>query len=54
METMNKVEQLECELQKLSAAELRQVRDWLDNFVPKTNDVHARVRNPLLSHQNVK
>jgi hypothetical protein len=30
---MSKVEQLECELQKLSAAELRQVRDWLDNFV---------------------
>jgi len=30
---MSKVEQIESELQKLSAAELRQVRDWLDDFV---------------------
>ncbi len=30
---MNKVEQVESELRKLSAAELRQVRDWLDDFV---------------------
>lgn len=30
---MNKVEQVESELRKLSPAELRQVRDWLDDFV---------------------
>lgn len=30
---MSKVEQLENELQKLSPGELREVRDWLDNFV---------------------
>jgi hypothetical protein len=30
---MNKVEQVENELRKLSSAELRQVRDWLDDFV---------------------
>ncbi len=30
---MNKVEQVESELRKLSTAELRQVRDWLDDFV---------------------
>ena len=30
---MSKVEQLEVELQKLSPTELRQVRDWLDDFV---------------------
>jgi len=30
---MSKVEQIEGELQKLSPAELRQVRDWLDDFV---------------------
>jgi hypothetical protein len=30
---MSKVEQVESELRKLSATELRQVRDWLDDFV---------------------
>jgi hypothetical protein len=30
---MNKVEKVESELRKLSSAELRQVRDWLDDFV---------------------
>ena len=30
---MSKVEQIETELEKLSAAELRQVREWLDDFV---------------------
>lgn len=30
---MSKVEQVERELRKLSTAELRQVRDWLDEFV---------------------
>jgi hypothetical protein len=30
---MNKVEQIEAELQSLSPAELKRVRDWLDDFV---------------------
>ena len=30
---MSKVEQIEAELQSLSPAELKRVRDWLDNFV---------------------
>lgn len=30
---MSKVEQIESELQKLSPAELREVRDWLDDLV---------------------
>ena len=30
---MSKVEQIEAELQRLSPAELKQVRDWLDDFV---------------------
>ncbi len=30
---MNKVEEIQSELRKLSAAELRLVRDWLDDFV---------------------
>ena len=29
---MSKVDQIEAELEKLSPAELRQVRDWLDDF----------------------
>ena len=30
---MSKVEQIEAELQNLSPAELKRVRDWLDDFV---------------------
>jgi len=30
---MSKVEQIEAELQSLSPADLKRVRDWLDNFV---------------------
>ena len=30
---MSKVERIEAELQSLSPAELKQVRDWLDDFV---------------------
>ena len=30
---MSKVEQIEAELQTLSPAELKRVRDWLDDFV---------------------
>ena len=30
---MSKVRQIEAELQKLSPAELREVREWLENFL---------------------
>ena len=30
---MSKVEQIEAELQTISPAELKRVRDWLDDFV---------------------
>jgi hypothetical protein len=30
---MSKVEQIEADLQSLSPAELKRVRDWLDDFV---------------------
>ena len=30
---VSKVEQLESELRKLSQAELRQIREWLDDFI---------------------
>jgi hypothetical protein len=35
---MSKVEQVENELRKLSSTELRQVRDWLDDFVEDQNE----------------
>jgi hypothetical protein len=45
---VNKVEQVESELRKLSAEELRQVRDWLDDFVEDqmgfTPDFEAAIR----------
>jgi hypothetical protein len=31
--SMSKVEQMESELRKLSQAELRQIREWLDNVI---------------------
>jgi hypothetical protein len=30
---MSKIEQVECELRKLSQAELRQIREWLDDVI---------------------
>ena len=30
---MSKIEQVECELRKLSQAELRQIREWLDDII---------------------
>jgi hypothetical protein len=30
---MSKVQQIEAELEKLTPAELRQIRDWLNDFV---------------------
>jgi hypothetical protein len=32
-EVMSKVQQIEAELEKLSAAELQEIRDWLDDFL---------------------
>ena len=45
---MSKVEQIEAELQKLSPADLKRVRDWLDNFVEDrlefTEDFEAAIQ----------
>jgi hypothetical protein len=30
---VSKIEQVECELRKLSQAELRQIREWLDDII---------------------
>jgi hypothetical protein len=31
--SVSKIQQIEAELEKLSAAELRQIREWLDDFL---------------------
>jgi hypothetical protein len=45
---MSKVEQIEAELQSLSPADLKRVRDWLDNFVEDrlefTEDFEAAIQ----------
>jgi len=45
---MSRVEQIEADLKNLSPAELRQIRDWLDDFMEDalefTPDFEAAVR----------
>lgn len=45
---MSKVEQIEAELQSLSPADLKRVRDWLDDFVEDrlefTEDFEAAIQ----------
>lgn len=45
---MSKVEQIEAELQKLSAKELREVRDWMDDLLedelPFTPEFEAKIQ----------
>ena len=45
---MSKVETIESELRKLSAMEMRQVRDWLDDLLedqlPFTEEFEAEIR----------
>ena len=45
---MSKVQQLEAELEKLSPAELQQIRDWLDDLLedqlPFTDEFEARLK----------
>ncbi len=45
---MSKVQQLEAELEKLSPAELQQIRDWLDDMLedqlPFTDEFEARLK----------
>jgi hypothetical protein len=46
---MSKVQQLEAEMQKLSPAELHEIRDWLDNFVEDqlqfTDEFEAQIKS---------
>ena len=45
---MSKVQKIEAELEKLSPAEMLQVRDWLDDFLEDqmqfTNEFEAKVQ----------
>lgn len=45
---MSKVEQIESQLQRLSPAELKQVRDWLEDFLedqlPFTSEFEASIQ----------
>ena len=44
---MSKVHQIEAELQKLSTEELREVRDWLDNFFEDQLELTDEVKAAL-------
>jgi len=41
---LSKVEQMELELRKLSQAELRQIREWLDDFIEDELEFTAEFR----------
>jgi hypothetical protein len=44
---MSKVQQIEAELQKLSAEELREVRDWLDDLFEDQLELTDEVKAAL-------
>jgi molecular chaperone GrpE (heat shock protein) len=44
---MSKVEQMESELRKLSQAELRQIREWLDDFIEDELEFTAEFENSI-------
>ena len=45
--SMSRVEQIESDLGKLSPAELRQVRDWLDDFVEDRMEFTAEFESDI-------
>jgi len=44
---VSKVEQMESELRKLSQAELRQIREWLDNFIEDELEFTSKFENSI-------
>ena len=44
---VSKVEQMESELRKLSQAELRQIREWLDDFIEDELEFTAEFENSI-------
>ena len=44
---VTKVEQMESELRKLSLAELRQIRAWLDDFIEDELEFTAEFENSI-------
>jgi hypothetical protein len=58
---VSKVEQVECELRKLSQAELRQIREWLDDiiednlqFTPEFEDSIQRSERDMASGKSAR
>lgn len=45
--SVSKVEQIEAELQKLSVADLRKIRDWLDDFVEDQLDFNEQFESAI-------
>ena len=48
---MSKVEQMECELRKLSHAELRQIREWFDDFIEDELEFTSEFENSIQSSE---
>jgi molecular chaperone GrpE (heat shock protein) len=44
---VSKIEQMESELRKLSQAELRQIREWLDDFIEDELEFTAEFENSI-------
>ena len=44
---MSKVEQVESELRKLSQAELRQIREWLDDIIEDETEFTPEFENAI-------
>jgi len=44
---VSKVEQMESELRKLSQVELRQIREWLDNFIEDELEFTSEFENSI-------
>jgi hypothetical protein len=48
---VSKVEQMESELRKLSQAELRQIRGWLDDFIEHELEFTPEFENSILQSE---
>jgi hypothetical protein len=44
---VSKIEEVESELRKLSQAELRQIREWLDNFIEDELEFTSEFENSI-------
>jgi hypothetical protein len=49
---VSKVQQIEAELEKLSAAELQQIRQWLDDFLEDQLQFTEEFENQITQSEN--